>query len=227
MRGRGGRFSWWWRTKKIACRRLRTPPSMSWMGWESQMNSAFGLCAPSEWGECGIRSTFFAENISCIKVCSRFEQMFNMKFWMEFGFNWNQLRPEMVAYGWDDLKFKFFFASSTANLAFVGLESNWILSSGSPPSSFAALDNTDGRTHLKLFVSHKCNSPNAPVPSFSTMTNECRGNSGNCCKSSSIDIASVMASLYPFNRFAPMVFVECIVPLDGVCVAVLQIAVVA
>lgn len=80
--------------------------------------------------------------------------------------------------------------------------------------------------HLNPFVSHKCNSPNAPLPNFSTITNDCLGNSFNCCKSSSVDIAST--SLYELNKFADAgaVFVDAIVPVDGVCGA-LHIAVVA
>lgn len=76
--------------------------------------------------------------------------------------------------------------------------------------------------YLSPFVSHRCNSPNAPLPSFSTMIKECLGNSFNCCMSSSVDSASI--SLQDVNRFP--VLDECKLPVDGVN-AVLQMAVVA
>lgn len=76
--------------------------------------------------------------------------------------------------------------------------------------------------YLSPFVSHKCNSPNVPLPSFSTIINECLGNSCNCCISSSAQSASI--SLQEVSRFP--VFDECKLPVDGVN-AVLQIAVVA
>lgn len=78
------------------------------------------------------------------------------------------------------------------------------------------------QTYLSPFVSHRCNSPNAPLPSFSTMIKECLGNSCNCCMSSSL--ASASMSLQDVKRFA--VLDECKLPVDGVN-AVLQMAVVA
>lgn len=48
-------------------------------------------------------------------------------------------------------------------------------------------------THVSPFVSHKCNSPNMPHPSFSTMTNLSRGNSLSGVSSS---MSSVSNSLY-------------------------------
>lgn len=52
---------------------------------------------------------------------------------------------------------------------------------------------TNRQTHVSPFVSHKCNSPNMPQPSFSTMTNLSRGNSLSTGVSS---MRSVSNSLY-------------------------------